>query len=124
MFLFRTPAVRRCFRVTRNGEQSRRGAVVFLHGSGDTGPGVREWLESASGGKFSQRIAELGLGTTVFPTAPVRRYTLAGGMPSTVWFDREDLSPSSRQDRAGVLQSLQLVRWSRSGRFREGGVDG
>lgn len=110
VFLFRASAVRHYHRVALHGEQSRRGAVVFLHGSGDTGPGVREWLESASGGKFRQRIAELGLGTAVFPTAPVRRYTLAGGMPSTVWFDREDLSPSSLQDRAGVFQSLQLVR--------------
>ncbi|CAM9364137.1 unnamed protein product [Ectocarpus sp. 6 AP-2014] len=89
--------------------QRRRGAVIFLHGSGDTGRGVRDWLSSASGGKFDRAIAELGLGEVVYPTAPERRYTLAGGAPSTVWFDRERLSPGSRQDRAGVLRSLRQV---------------
>ena len=89
--------------------------MIFLHGSGDTGPGVREWLESASAGKFCRRLAELGLGPGVFPTAPARPYTLAGGTPSRVWFDREELFPSSRQDRAGVLQSLQQASWSSRG---------
>ncbi|CAB1109745.1 unnamed protein product [Ectocarpus sp. CCAP 1310/34] len=89
--------------------QRRRGAVIFLHGSGDTGRGVRDWLSSASGGKFNRAIAELGLGEVVYPTAPERRYTLAGGAPSTVWFDRERLSPGSPQDRAGVLRSLRQV---------------
>ena len=90
--------------------QQRRGAVVFLHGSGDTGRGVREWLSSASGGKFEQTLVDLGLGPVVYPTAPERRYTLAGGAPSTVWFDRERLNPGSRQDRAGVLRSLRQVK--------------
>ncbi|CBN76593.1 GI23857 [Ectocarpus siliculosus] len=89
--------------------QRPRGAVIFLHGSGDTGGGVRDWLSSASGGKFDRAIAELGLGEVVYPTAPERRYTLAGGAVSTVWFDRERLSPGSRQDRAGVLRSLRQV---------------
>ncbi|CAM9938711.1 unnamed protein product [Hapterophycus canaliculatus] len=89
--------------------QRRRGAVIFLHGSGDTGRGVREWLDSASGGKFERTLSDLGLGPVVCPTAQERRYTLAGGAPSTVWFDRERLSPGSRQDRPGVLRSLRQV---------------
>lgn len=84
--------------------------MIFLHGSGDTGRGVREWLSSASGGKFEQALADLGLGPVVYPTAPERRYTLAGGAPSTVWFDRERLHPGSRQDRAGIQRSLRQVR--------------
>eukprot|EP00752_Nemacystus_decipiens_P001379 g1366.t1 len=89
--------------------QQRRGAVIFLHGSGDTGRGVREWLSSASGGRFEKALADLGLGPVVYPTAPEKRYSLAGGAPSTVWFDRERLDPGSRQDRAGVLRSLRQV---------------
>ncbi|CAM9156815.1 unnamed protein product [Pylaiella littoralis] len=89
--------------------QRRRGAVIFLHGSGDTGRGVREWLASASAGKFERALADLGLGPVVYPTAAERRYTLGGGLPSTVWFDRERLNPGSRQDRAGVLRSLRQV---------------
>lgn len=100
-------------------QQRRRGGVIFLHGSGDTGRGVREWLQSASGGKFEKALEDLGLGPVVYPTAPARRYTLAGGAPSTVWFDRERLSPGSRQDRAGVQRSLRQVRgW---GAHRGGG---
>ncbi|CAM9525443.1 unnamed protein product, partial [Sphacelaria rigidula] len=86
-----------------------RGAVVFLHGSGDTGPGVRQWLEAASGGKFERVLgSELGL-KVVFPTAPKIAYSLAGGMLSTVWFNRSALSPDSPQDRGGVLRSLRQV---------------
>lgn len=58
---------------------------MFLHGSGDTGHGIREWLASASGGKFERTLKELRLGPVVFPTAARRPYTPAGGMPSTVW---------------------------------------
>ncbi|CAN0592844.1 unnamed protein product, partial [Laminaria digitata] len=86
-----------------------RGAVIFLHGSGDTGRGVRQWLESASGGTFERSLGELGLAPVLFPTAPETPYTLAGGMPSSVWFDRQRLSPGSPQDRAGVLRSLRQV---------------
>lgn len=96
-------------RVKMGHHQRRRGAVIFFHGSGDTGRGVREWLNSASGGKFERALSDLGLGPVVYPTAQERRYTLAGGAPSTVWFDRERLSPESRQDRAGVLRSLRQV---------------
>lgn len=94
--------------IPRGGSRCR-GAVVFLHGSGDTGAGVRQWLEAASGGEFERVLgSELGL-KVVFPTAPKRPYTLAEGMPSTVWFDRERLSPRSPQDREGVLRSLRQV---------------
>eukprot|EP00904_Undaria_pinnatifida_P011588 jgi/Undpi1/755/HiC_scaffold_10.g04219.m1 len=86
-----------------------RGAVIFLHGSGDTGQGVRQWLEAASSGKFERSLKELGLAPVLFPTAPETPYTLAGGMPSTVWFDRHKLSPGFPQDRAGVLRSLRQI---------------
>ena len=55
--------------------------VIFLHGSGDSGEGVRQWVQStmASFGFEKTRI--------VFPTAPMRKYTLLGphGM-QRVWF--------------------------------------
>lgn len=122
-----------------NPNPPRRGAVIFLHGSGDTGPGVREWLRSAStagsnagggdaerrsrerDGRFESTLKGLGLNPVVFPTAPAMRYTLAGGASSTVWFDRQGLAPAAPQDRAGVLRSLRQVIL---GFLRRGSVDG
>ncbi|CAM9583733.1 unnamed protein product [Discosporangium mesarthrocarpum] len=86
-----------------------RGAVVFLHGSGGTGQGIREWLHAASMGRFECRLSELGL-KLVCPTSPLRSYTLAGGASSRVWFDRTELSPSAKQDKAGVRRSMQQVK--------------
>lgn len=54
---------------SREGDFRHRGAVVFLHGSGDTGPGVRQWLEAASGGEFERVLgSELGLKVGTSPS--------------------------------------------------------
>lgn len=64
------------------------GTVIFLHGSGDTGKGVYEWVKSLH--KFSFPHLRV-----LFPTAPSRPFTPNGGMPSTVWFDRLKLTPDA-----------------------------
>ncbi|KAB0799867.1 hypothetical protein PPYR_07747 [Photinus pyralis] len=60
--------------------------VIFLHGSGDTGPGVCEWIESLVGSFSFPNIKFL------FPTAPLQSYTAAGGEMRHVWFDRKSIS--------------------------------
>lgn len=42
--------------------------VIFLHGSGDSGEGVREWVQSTMGS------FEFARTRIVFPTAPMRKY--------------------------------------------------
>ncbi|KAF5308097.1 hypothetical protein FQR65_LT00639 [Abscondita terminalis] len=56
--------------------------VIFLHGSGDTGNGVCEWIEHLIGPFASPHIK------FIFPTAPLRNYTPWGGQPGNTWFDR------------------------------------
>ncbi|XP_045467796.1 lysophospholipase-like protein 1 [Harmonia axyridis] len=62
-------------------------SVIFLHGSGDTGRGVLDWVKFLHKNFSSPHIKFL------FPTAPTRPYTFIGGEPSTVWFDRYKLTP-------------------------------
>ena len=61
--------------------------VIFLHGSGDTGPGVSNWLHSL-GAKSEADSNDI---TVVFPTAPARPYTMFGGDNANVWHDRNIL---------------------------------
>jgi len=69
--------------------QPVRAALLFLHGSGDSGAGVQAWLQYASTGcgDFEKSMAEQGI-AVVFPSAPPRPYSMLGGANSTVWFDR------------------------------------
>ena len=57
--------------------------IVFLHGSGDTGDGVSQWLESL--GVKEHLFEDTAI---VFPSAPPRPYSMYGGEISTVWHDR------------------------------------
>lgn len=64
------------------------GTVIFFHGSGDTGQGVREWIKFLLGKDISFPHLRI-----LFPTAPLRPYTPMNGEPSHVWFDRLKISP-------------------------------
>lgn len=83
-------------------------AVVFLHGSGDTGKGIEAWLqnESSSMWQAMMEAAEIKL---VYPTAPPVPYTLFNGEPSTVWFDRKQMAYEAPEDKEGVARSVSLV---------------
>ena len=58
-------------------EESVQRAVVFLHGSGDSGLGVATWLKQLGYNPDSNIVL-------IFPSAPLRSYTLAGGEKSAV----------------------------------------
>ncbi|XP_017206834.3 lysophospholipase-like protein 1 isoform X1 [Danio rerio] len=62
-------------------------SVIFLHGSGDTGPGLRSWVLDVLG----QNLAFENI-RVIYPTAPLRPYTPMRGAPSHVWFDRHKIS--------------------------------
>lgn len=62
-------------------------AVIFLHGSGDTGQGVLDWLKFLVGDFALPHIK------FYFPTAPLIPYTPSNGELSNVWFDRYDITP-------------------------------
>nr|XP_054759659.1 lysophospholipase-like protein 1 [Lytechinus pictus] len=67
--------------------------IVFLHGSGDTSEGLREWLFSILGKRFCLPHSKI-----IFPSAPSRPYTPMNGAPSTVWFDRKRIAPNGPED--------------------------
>ena len=66
-------------------------AVIFLHGSGDDGPGAREYLRSLGSvlgaESFAARLEAAGV-ELHFPSATPISYTPSGGVLSSVWFDR------------------------------------
>eukprot|EP00128_Syssomonas_multiformis_P008715 Colp12_sorted_trinity150504_noHs@19246 len=80
--------------------------VVFLHGSGDTGRGVREWARSVLGRKFLDPYPHIDV---VYPTARAKPYTLNGGMKSNVWFDRTELSLEAPDHEDTLMEALKRV---------------
>ena len=75
-------------------------AVVFLHGSGDTGPGLRRSLAGFEQG-FASRGVEMH-----FPSAEPIPYRLANNQVMSVWFDRFALEPSAPEHTDSVLASV------------------
>lgn len=65
--------------------------LILFHGSGDSPEGFVKWIKSVSPKFFERCIAE---NWDVFiPRAPQKNYTLNGGYPQRVWFDRSGLDP-------------------------------
>ncbi|XP_063775194.1 lysophospholipase-like protein 1 isoform X2 [Pseudophryne corroboree] len=62
-------------------------SVIFLHGSGDSGPGIRSWIKDI----LKKDLAFTHI-KVIFPTAPARPYTPMQGAVSNVWFDRYKIS--------------------------------
>ncbi|XP_077195775.1 lysophospholipase-like protein 1 isoform X2 [Paroedura picta] len=62
-------------------------SVLFLHGSGDTGQGIRAWIKQVLNQDWSFQHIKV-----IYPTAPARPYTPMRGSMSTVWFDRYKIS--------------------------------
>ena len=66
-------------------------AVIFLHGSGDTGEGLQRGLANS---RFTATMKAAGV-RLVFPSATPRPYQLAGGNTMSIWFDRTGLPPEA-----------------------------
>ncbi|XP_069464685.1 lysophospholipase-like protein 1 [Ambystoma mexicanum] len=62
-------------------------SVIFLHGSGDSGNGIRSWIKEILNEDLCFQHIKV-----IFPTAPERAYTPMMGAPSNVWFDRYKIS--------------------------------
>ncbi|XP_007521382.2 lysophospholipase-like protein 1 isoform X1 [Erinaceus europaeus] len=58
-------------------------SLIFLHGSGDSGQGLRSWIKQV----LNQDLAFQHI-KIIYPTAPPRPYTPMKGGISNVWFDR------------------------------------
>ncbi|XP_042301653.1 LOW QUALITY PROTEIN: lysophospholipase-like protein 1 [Sceloporus undulatus] len=62
-------------------------SIIFLHGSGDTGQGIRDWIKQVLNQDLSFQHIKV-----IYPTAPARPYTPMRGSLSSVWFDRYKIS--------------------------------
>eukprot|EP00928_Gymnodinium_smaydae_P071997 TRINITY_DN55449_c0_g1_i1.p1 TRINITY_DN55449_c0_g1~~TRINITY_DN55449_c0_g1_i1.p1 ORF type:complete len:229 (-),score=44.03 TRINITY_DN55449_c0_g1_i1:132-818(-) len=83
-------------------------AIILLHGSGDSGDGIREWTAHASKQDMPRRLQAAGV-RIVAPDAPAIPYTLIGGSPQSVWFDRTAMAYSAPEDGQGIARSLEQV---------------
>lgn len=83
-------------------------AVIFLHGSGDTGAGADRMMQSVSDGRFAAELAKHKV-DVVYPTAPPIPYTIAQGQVMNVWFDRKSLSPKAAEQEASIAASCARV---------------
>lgn len=89
-------------------EDAPRGAVVLLHGSGDSGDGLRRYLQAVDGGKLLHSLQENGV-ELYFPNSAVRPYSLAGGRKMSVWYDRTGLPPSAPESTESVEASVRQL---------------
>jgi phospholipase/carboxylesterase len=81
--------------------------VVFLHGSGDTGAGLRAWVGDRAP-DFEATLRAAGV-AVAWPDAKPRPYSMFGGALLPSWFDRTALDPHAPEDAAGVAESRAQV---------------
>ncbi|CAD5115794.1 DgyrCDS4736 [Dimorphilus gyrociliatus] len=62
-------------------------SLIFLHGSGDSGQGAKDWIRKVFGSKFVFPNIKI-----LYPSAPCQPYSPVQGKPWNVWFDRDKIS--------------------------------
>eukprot|EP00434_Breviolum_minutum_P018250 symbB.v1.2.016100.t1/scaffold1215.1/size131139/10 len=79
-------------------------AVIFLHGSGDSGTGLKRYIEA-----MSDLLEELEFRDvqTFWPNSGMQPYTLAGGIMMPIWYDRSGLPPSAPEKTESVERSVE-----------------
>lgn len=92
-------------RCNPNSMPSKKPIIIFCHGSGDTGPGVAQWIQSLIP---SQQIYDKF--QWEFPSATPIPYQLSGGVVSSVWYDRMGgFEPTYPELTASVEQSTEQL---------------
>ncbi|CAL8111606.1 unnamed protein product [Orchesella dallaii] len=77
-----------------------KGMVYFLHGACDNGLGLKSWIDKKINGKFAFSHFPV-----MYPTSPIKSYTLHEGKEEQIWFDQLSLSPNSPED-WGTISSV------------------
>eukprot|EP00927_Polykrikos_kofoidii_P028205 TRINITY_DN2465_c0_g2_i1.p1 TRINITY_DN2465_c0_g2~~TRINITY_DN2465_c0_g2_i1.p1 ORF type:complete len:256 (+),score=40.95 TRINITY_DN2465_c0_g2_i1:84-851(+) len=83
-------------------------AIIFLHGSCDSGKGIAGALRELSDGAFEKRLAQAGI-AVIYPDSPVMKYTLGNNTEQAVWFDRTAMSFLAPEDGRGIANSVALI---------------
>ncbi|XP_064554458.1 lysophospholipase-like protein 1 [Drosophila montana] len=79
-------------------------AVIFFHGSGDTGQNLLEWVRFLLGRDFNLAHVKM-----IYPTAPMQKYTPLSGELSTVWFDRRSVNIAALESKKSMSQCYDIV---------------
>eukprot|EP00565_Helicotheca_tamesis_P008947 CAMPEP_0185724322 /NCGR_PEP_ID=MMETSP1171-20130828/833_1 /TAXON_ID=374046 /ORGANISM="Helicotheca tamensis, Strain CCMP826" /LENGTH=239 /DNA_ID=CAMNT_0028392145 /DNA_START=44 /DNA_END=763 /DNA_ORIENTATION=+ len=86
-----------------------KSVIIFCHGSGDTGAGVKSYVEAVAPPESLRAVKEAGI-ELIYPTAQPRPYRLAGNMMSSVWFDRHNgMDPGNPEDTKSVEPSTNQL---------------
>lgn len=85
---------------------SKRGALIFLHGLGDTPAGWSQLQDVLPTMKANLRDI-----TYVFPPAPTIGITINGGMQMPGWFDLFDwpIGVGSKDDKEGLMNAVKQI---------------
>jgi len=70
-----------------------KGSIIILHGSCDSGPGMKAWVDQVRKSEFKFNDYRI-----LYPSAPHRPYTLLNGQEAGIWFDRLSLGPTMPED--------------------------
>lgn len=68
-------------------------SIIFMHGSGGTGPMAKEGIKMVLGKNMSFPHIRI-----LYPTAPQRPYTPSYGQLQHVWFNRHSISLTAEED--------------------------
>ncbi|XP_004480278.1 lysophospholipase-like protein 1 [Dasypus novemcinctus] len=79
-------------------------SLIFLHGSGDTGQGLRKWIKQVSHQDLAFQHIKI-----IYPTAPSRPYTPMKGAMSNVWFDRFKISDDCPEHLESIDEMCQVL---------------
>ncbi|XP_005998463.1 lysophospholipase-like protein 1 [Latimeria chalumnae] len=83
---------------------THRASLIFLHGSGDTGQGVRSWIRDILKKELVFQHIKV-----IYPTAPSRPYTPMKGALSNVWFDRYKISNDCPEHLESIDSMSQIL---------------
>lgn len=88
-----------------NAPNKAKASVIIMHGLGDSGDGWRFLSDMLH--KYEQ-FSEVNF---IFPNAPVKPLTIAGGQMIPQWFDIFELAnPNARQDEDGYWKSVDYIK--------------
>ncbi|KAM6218226.1 lysophospholipase-like protein 1 [Rhynchocyon petersi] len=79
-------------------------SLIFLHGSGDSGKGLRRWIKHVLTEDLAFQHIKL-----IYPTAPSRPYTPVNGELSNVWFDRFKISNDCPEHLESIDAMCQML---------------
>ncbi|KAL1769951.1 lysophospholipase 1 [Sigmodon hispidus] len=79
-------------------------SLIFLHGSGHSGEGMKEWIRCILNQDLTFQHIKI-----IYPTAPSRPYTPLKGAFSNVWFDRFKISNDCPEHLESIDQMCQVL---------------